>query len=59
MFAGGLIAQLYRLQYPAIKINNFHYRAPVICKTIVCYRIETSDRVRCHNYGWQFIRNIL
>ena len=45
MFAGCLIAQLYRLQYAAIKINNLHYRVPVICKRVVCYRIEASDRI--------------
>jgi len=45
MFAGCLIAQLYRLQYAAIKINNLHYRVTVICKRVVCYRIEASDRI--------------
>ena len=45
MFAGSLIAQLNRLQYAAIKINNLHYRVTVICKRVVCYRIEASDRI--------------
>jgi len=45
MFAGCLIAQLYHLQYAAIKINNLHYRVTVICKRVVCYRIEASDRI--------------
>ena len=53
MFAGCLIAQLYRLQYAAIKIDNLHYRVPVICKTVVCYRIEASARIWCYDYGWQ------
>ena len=56
MFAGSLIAQLNRPQYAAIKINNFHYRISIICKTIMSKNVGTYDWIWCHNYTCQFIR---